>query len=75
VSVRRVDDDIVFSVTDDGTGLVPSTSPGHSGLTHLAERVAALGGRLEIASLPGRGTSIRGQVPVARAVAGEVVQP
>jgi signal transduction histidine kinase len=75
VSVRRVDNDIVFSVTDDGTGLVPAASPGHSGLTHLAERVAALGGRLEIASLPGRGTSIRGQVPVARAVAGEVVQP
>jgi signal transduction histidine kinase len=73
VSVGLVGRDVIFSVLDDGVGISSSSSPGHVGLGHLAERVTALGGRVEIESSPGRGTSIRGQIPVVRPLEPEAV--
>ena len=35
-----------------------------AGLQGIADRLAAIGGELEVASTPGRGTTITGQVPV-----------
>jgi signal transduction histidine kinase len=53
-----------FAVVDDGVGFdTSSTGHGH-GLTNLSDRVAALGGVLEIQSSPGAGTEIRGRVPI-----------
>ena len=34
-----------------------------SGLRNMADRLAALGGRLEVQSVPTRGTTITGQLP------------
>jgi len=34
-------------------------------LTNMRDRLAAVGGALEISSAPGEGTAIRGRVPVA----------
>ena len=52
-------------VDDDGTGFDPSArllSPG-AGILGMRERAAALGGRLDLESSPGRGTTVRLVVP------------
>src|SRR5262245_39266572 len=53
----------VVEVRDDGIGGAPAR--GGSGLTGVADRVAALGGRLTITSPPGGGTTIRADLPCA----------
>ncbi|HEX7166871.1 MAG TPA: sensor histidine kinase [Acidimicrobiales bacterium] len=54
---------LTFTVTDDGSGFDPSSTANGHGLTNLADRVAALGGTLDISSSPGEGTTVRGWVP------------
>src|SRR5215211_1271065 len=61
VTVQRTDGHVVIDVTDDGVG--GADPAGGSGLAGLADRVAALGGRLEIESPPGGGTVVRAQMP------------
>jgi signal transduction histidine kinase len=39
-------------------------TPMGSGLRNMADRLAALGGRLEVRSAPGQGTTITGYLPV-----------
>ncbi len=58
-------DDVVLSVEvrDDGIGGAGVDGSG-SGLAGLADRVGALGGRMAIASPPGRGTTVRAEIPV-----------
>ena len=48
---------------DDGIGGA-DPAPG-TGLRGLADRVAALDGRLEVDSPPGRGTTVRARIPCA----------
>ncbi len=71
-SVRAtvVDDALRVTVCDDGSGGAAAT-PG-SGLAGLADRVAALGGRLVIDSPLGGGTVITAYLPVAQALADDV---
>jgi signal transduction histidine kinase len=52
---------VAVEVNDDGKGGA-QPAPG-SGLSGLADRVEAIGGRLEIASPPGAGTRIRAVLP------------
>jgi PAS domain S-box-containing protein len=60
---------IVLEIQDDGCGFpvprhwIELARQGHLGLVGAAERAEALGGRLEIESTPGEGTSIRVVVP------------
>ncbi len=54
---------VVFTVEDDGTGFDPATTAMGTGLQGIADRLAALGGTIEITSAPGRGTRVTGQVP------------
>lgn len=53
-------DRLAFSVRDDGRGFDPATAPGvpegHFGLQGIRERIARLGGTLDIESEPGHGT-------------------
>ena len=51
-----------ISVEDDGVGGADSAKG--SGLRGLADRVEALGGRLDVLSPPGDGTTVRAQLPV-----------
>jgi signal transduction histidine kinase len=53
-----------FTVSDDGAGYDARRTPMGSGLRNMADRLAALGGRLEIRSAPGQGTTIAAQLPV-----------
>jgi PAS domain S-box-containing protein len=54
---------LVVTVTDDGAG---GADPGNgSGLRGLADRIAVFDGTLAIESPPGKGTSIRAEIPLA----------
>jgi signal transduction histidine kinase len=53
-----------FSVTDDGTGFDPSSAGYGTGLQGMADRLAALGGDMQVRSQPGHGTTVTGRLPV-----------
>jgi signal transduction histidine kinase len=54
---------LTVEVADDGIG--GATPAGGSGLRGLADRVEALGGRFTVSSPPGRGTTLRAEIPCA----------
>jgi signal transduction histidine kinase len=54
---------LVFTITDDGTGFNPATTPMGTGLQGIADRLAALDGTVDITSAPGHGTQITGRIP------------
>jgi signal transduction histidine kinase len=56
-----------FTVSDDGTGYDARHTPLGSGQRNMADRLAALGGQLEVRSAPGQGTTITAQLPSAPA--------
>jgi signal transduction histidine kinase len=61
VRIERTNGQVVIDVADDGVG---GADPGAgSGLAGLADRVTALGGRLEVQSPPGGGTVVHAQMP------------
>ena len=60
LQVARLDGQVIVRVSDDGRG--GATLSGGSG---LADRVAALGGRLQVASPLGRGTVVEAVLPCA----------
>jgi signal transduction histidine kinase len=55
-----------LTVSDDGTGYDTSHTPMGSGQRNMADRLAALGGQLEVRSAPGHGTTITGCLPTGR---------
>jgi PAS domain S-box-containing protein len=61
-SITYTDGVATVEIADDGRG--GATTQGGSGLRGLADRVEALGGRLEIDSPPGRGTAVRASMPL-----------
>ncbi len=65
VLLNRHNHGLVMIVEDDGVGFLPS-SPGlesHLGLFGMRERVEMLGGSLVIESSPGKGTTVKAEVP------------
>jgi len=48
-----------------GAGFDPAVTPMGSGLQNMADRLAALGGSVDVRSKPGFGTTIVGRVPTA----------
>ena len=64
VSLSQVDGTLTFAVSDDGVGFVPAEASGGTGLQGMADRLDAIGGRLEVRSAPGEGTTVVGRVPV-----------
>jgi PAS domain S-box-containing protein len=67
VSLSAEDGVVVLEVLDDGLGFEPRAKyPGHFGLLSMRERIARMGGTLEIESEPGSGTCVRARIPVAR---------
>ena len=61
VSVGRANGVALIEVRDDGVGGADPAAG--TGLRGLADRLAALDGRLEVESAPGRGTVVRARVP------------
>lgn len=66
VTIRLTDDGrlLAFDVADDGAGFIVHRMVPGSGLTNMRDRVGAVGGRVWINSSPGRGTVIRGEIPI-----------
>ena len=62
VAVTRRREALVVAVSDDGRG--GADLGGGSGLRGLADRVAALGGRLTVESPAGEGTKLVAELPV-----------
>jgi signal transduction histidine kinase len=61
VALGRENGSVVVEVADDGVG---GADPGQgSGLRGLADRISALGGRLEVSSPPGAGTRVTASIP------------
>jgi len=64
VSLHRDDDARLLEVDDDGRGFDPADVGGRGrGLRNLQERAARLGGRAEVVSVPGEGTTVRVAIP------------
>ena len=64
IALRDTAGQLALEIVDDGVGfdaLIPR--PGHLGLGTMADRADSLGGRLEVVSHPGKGTTIRAVVP------------
>jgi len=68
--VRLGQDDamLTFEVRDDGRGFDPGTTGYGTGLQGMADRLAALDGRVDVTSSPGGGTTVSGRVPALRLV-------
>jgi signal transduction histidine kinase len=52
-----------FTTADDGAGYDSRHTPMGSGLRNMADRLAALGGELDVRSAPGSGTTVTGRLP------------
>jgi signal transduction histidine kinase len=61
---------LAFEVADDGRGFDPARAPRGAGQTNMADRLAALGGDLEVRSRPGTGTTVIGSIPIVETTNG-----
>ena len=78
IALRAQDGTLRFTVSDDGAGYDARRTPMGSGLRNMADRLAALGGRLDVRSCPGQGTTVTGQLPLpvpSGPVTGTAVSP
>ena len=69
IEIQHMEREVVCRIQDDGCGfnperaLAPGERPGF-GLDGLRERMAMLGGALEVSSQPGRGTELVMHIPL-----------
>ncbi len=70
VALAQPNGQLAIEVRDDGCGFDQATVGG-LGLASLADRIAIVNGTLHIDSTPGRGTTLRAEVPLAAAGAGD----
>jgi len=69
VALQRVDGEVRMVVADDGVGFDRSSGirPTAVGLVGMRERMAALGGHIQVRSAPGEGTEITATLPAGAA--------
>ena len=60
------DQELTFTVTDDGDGFDTSLTNYGTGMQGMADRLDAIGGRFDVQSSPGAGTTVTGMLPAAR---------
>ncbi|MBV9101649.1 MAG: GAF domain-containing sensor histidine kinase [Candidatus Dormibacteraeota bacterium] len=65
VALRQTGAELAFSVSDNGVGIDPERARAGSGMQNMRDRVAALGGDIEVCRGDGGGTVVRGRVPLA----------
>jgi signal transduction histidine kinase len=68
IRLQQSDGELRFEVADNGRGFDTASTHHGTGLQGIADRLDALGGRLEIRTAPGEGTTLVGLVP---SIAGE----
>jgi signal transduction histidine kinase len=64
VNLREQNEQLLFSVIDDGVGFDPKEASAGTGVQNMKDRVASLGGRLSLESQPGGGTIVSGLLPL-----------
>jgi signal transduction histidine kinase len=63
VRLTRNEDAFVFEVQDHGRGFDASATSHGTGLKGMEDRLASIGGTVEVRSVPGQGTTVIGRVP------------
>ena len=63
VSLTGLDGQVELVIRDGGSGFDPAARSAGSGLAHIRDRVAEIGGTVDIDSAPGRGTTLTVRVP------------
>ena len=63
LALKRHDEGLELEVADNGPGFEPHEQSSAFGLASMRDRIAAIGGRLEIISTPDQGSRIRAIVP------------
>jgi len=67
VKLERVGDDCLLEIRDDGCGFDPVAIRKRSfGLAGMKERMLMLGGKIDIVSTPGKGTTIKVELPIGQ---------
>jgi signal transduction histidine kinase len=65
ICLHAQDGTLRFTVSDNGAGYDPARTAMGAGQRNMADRLAALGGHLDIESAPARGTTITGHLPAS----------
>jgi signal transduction histidine kinase len=65
VLLREREGALDFHVMDDGQGFDKETTRFGMGLQSMADRMAAIGGGLDVKTSPGRGTNVVGRIPLS----------
>ncbi|MCK6576899.1 MAG: sensor histidine kinase [Anaerolineae bacterium] len=63
VQIRRADGVFTLTLEDDGYGFAVETTPAGYGLRSMRDRARLIGGQMEIASQPGKGTKVTLSLP------------
>jgi signal transduction histidine kinase len=66
VELHSESDRLRFAVADSGHGFDPTSVASGTGLQGMRDRLAAVGGQLEVRSAPGEGTAVAGVIAVQR---------
>jgi signal transduction histidine kinase len=66
ITIRRQEDELRVTVSDDGVGLHQKTASGGLGLIGIQERARELGGTIIIDSTSGHGTRLTVSIPAER---------
>jgi signal transduction histidine kinase len=64
VSLRDTEAGVSFEISDDGCGFEPGFQRSGWGLANMGDRIGALDGTLDVVAAPGRGTTVRGTIPL-----------
>jgi signal transduction histidine kinase len=64
VRLQREGGELAFDITDDGIGFDPVARGYGTGMQGMADRLAALGGKLAVTSSLGAGTKVTGRIPI-----------
>lgn len=65
ITLRESNSVLEFSVSDDGPGLSPSEARVGAGIVNMRDRMATVGGKLNLDSRPGGGTRVSGRIPLS----------
>lgn len=64
IQLQQIDNTLCLSLHDNGKGFQVDENPSGFGLQGMQERVATLGGQLEITSKPGAGCLVKASLPI-----------
>ncbi|MET0800143.1 MAG: histidine kinase [Actinomycetota bacterium] len=64
IALSQRDGTLEFTVSDDGRGFDPASIDRGTGLQGMSDRIEAIGGAFTVDSALGRGTTVRGHVPI-----------